>query len=73
MAPGDDQVRKIKNETNARRTKFGRPPDEGESMASDWKADTRSRRNHEGEWRHRKKQRTKEVARVMRDRGSRAS
>ena len=35
VAAGDDQVRKIKNETNSRRTKFGRPPDEGESMASD--------------------------------------
>ena len=50
MAAEDDQVRKSKNETNSRRAKSGRPPDEGESMASDRNADTRSRRNHEDEW-----------------------
>ena len=48
--------RRVKNETNPRRTKSGRPLDDGKSMASDCDADTRSRRKHEGEWKHRKKQ-----------------
>ena len=55
VAAGCDQVGESEHEANPRRTESGRPLDKGKGMVSDSNVDTRSRKNHEDDWRRQRK------------------